>query len=115
MPPILPSRADVWLVDLNPPQGHEQGGIRPAVVVSTDGFNHGRSGMTIVLPVTSVNKRIPFHVEVQPPEGGVDRVSYIKCEDVRAISTTRLQRRLGSLSPGTMERVADLLRAILEL
>lgn len=113
--PLLPSRADVWLVDLNPPQGHEQGGVRPALVISTDGFNHGRSGMTVVLPFTSVDKRIPFHVEVLPPEGGLSQISYVKCEDIRAVSTMRLKRRLGRVSPKTLAAVIDLLRAILEL
>lgn len=115
MSPFLPSRSDVWLVDLNRPQGHEQGGVRPALVIPTDGFNHGRSGMTVVLPITSVNKRIPFHVAVHPPEGGLSQISYLKCEDVRAVSTTRLRRRLGAVSPGTLAAVVDLLRAILEL
>ncbi len=112
---LQPSRADVWLVDLNPPQGHEQGGVRPALVISTDGFNYGRSGMTVVLPITSVDKRIPFHVEVRPPEGGLSQISYIKCEGVRAVSTTRLGCRLGRVSPETLAAVVDLLRAILEL
>jgi mRNA interferase MazF len=31
----------VWLVDLDPTRGHEQAGVRPAVVVSTDVFNAG--------------------------------------------------------------------------
>jgi mRNA interferase MazF len=71
--------------------------------------------MTVILPITSANKRIPFHVEVHPPEGGLSQTSYIKCEDIRAISTTRLRRRLGAVSPGTLATVVDLLRAILEL
>jgi mRNA interferase MazF len=115
VPHIIPSRADVWLVDLNPPQGHEQGGVRPALVVSTDAFNHGRSGMTIVLPITSVDQRIPFHVAVDPPEGGLSQPSYIKCEDVRAVSTARLKRRLGRVSADTMSQASELLRALLEL
>lgn len=71
--------------------------------------------MTIVLPITGVDKRIPFHVAVRPPEGGLDRPSFIKCEDVRAISTERLRRRLGTVSPASMEQVADLLRTLLDL
>lgn len=71
--------------------------------------------MTVVLPITSVDKRIPFHVEVCPPEGGLSQISYIKCEDIRAVSTTRLRRRLGRVSPETLAAVVDLLRAILDL
>src|SRR5688500_12711028 len=114
-PPMRPSRAEVWLTDLDPSRGHEQGGTRPAVVISADGFNHGRSGTTTVLPITSVRKGIPFHVEVQPPEGGLDRPSFVKCEDTRAITTERLIRRYGSLGPDSMERIAEMMRALLDL
>lgn len=71
--------------------------------------------MTIVLPITSVDKRIPFHVAVNPPEGGLTQASYIKCEDVRAVSTARLKRQLGRVTPDTMHQVADLVRALLDL
>ncbi|MDQ3695188.1 MAG: type II toxin-antitoxin system PemK/MazF family toxin [Chloroflexota bacterium] len=114
MSPLLPSRTDVWLVDLDPPQGHEQGGVRPILVVSTDDFNHGRFGMTIVLPITSVNKRIPFHVAVDPIEGGLSQPSFIKCEDIRVVSTARLKRRFGRVTPNTMRQVSDLLRKLLD-
>ncbi|MBA2520417.1 MAG: type II toxin-antitoxin system PemK/MazF family toxin [Chloroflexia bacterium] len=115
MTPVIVSRADVWLLDFNPSRGHEQGGVQPGLVVSTDAFNQSRSRMIIVLPMTSVDKRIPFHVRVSPPEGGVRQPSFIKCEDVRAVSTTRLKRQLGRVTPETMRQVADLMRALLDL
>lgn len=71
--------------------------------------------MTIVLPITSVDKGIPFHVEVAPPEGGLSQLSFVKCEDLRAVSTARLDRQLGRVAPDTMQRVAELMRALLEL
>ena len=49
----LPSRGEIWMVDLNPTRGHEQAGVRPALVVSVDTFNHGPAGLAVVLPVTS--------------------------------------------------------------
>lgn len=88
-----PARGDVWLVDLNPTRGHEQAGIRPAAVVSVDLFNHGPAGLIVVLPMTSTDRRIPMHVPIDPPEGGVRHRSFVKCEDVRAVSTARLVRR----------------------
>lgn len=64
-----PSRGEIWLVDLNPTRGHELAGIRPALVVSVDLFNHGPAGLVVVLPLTTRLKGIPFHVEVAPPKG----------------------------------------------
>lgn len=115
MNPSSPTRGEVWLLDLNPTRGHEQAGLRPAVVVSTDGFNHGPAGLVIVTPVTTTRRGIPFHVPVSPPEGGLRRPSFIKCEDIRSVSTERLVERWGLLTPSTMALVEDRLRILLQL
>jgi mRNA interferase MazF len=111
----LPSRGEIWMVDLNPTRGHEQAGVRPALVVSVDTFNHGPAGLAVVLPVTSREKGIPLHVPVDPPEGGLSMRSFVKTEDVRSVAVERLNRRLGSVSDATMAQVADRLRILLDL
>jgi mRNA interferase MazF len=113
--PQWPSFGEVWQLDFNPTQGHEQAGIRPALVVSNDIFNHGPAGMVVVLPVTTRFRMIPLRVAIDPPEGGIGERSYIKCEDIRAVSVQRLRRRYGTVSGGTMDEVADRLRILLNL
>jgi len=103
------------MVDLNPIRGHEQGGKRPGLVVSVDPFNHGPAGLVVLIPITSVPKGIPFHVEVMPPEGGLQKKSFVKCEDVRSVSRDRLWKRLGTVSAGTLAQVEDRLRILLGL
>ncbi|NLW48684.1 MAG: type II toxin-antitoxin system PemK/MazF family toxin [Firmicutes bacterium] len=110
-----PSRGDIWLVDLNPGQGHEQSGIRPALVISVDLFNHGPAGLLVVLPITSKNKGIPMHVAINPQEGGLQLKSYIKTEDIRSISKERLLSRLGRVSELIMEEVEDRISILLGL
>lgn len=109
------SRGDIWLVRLDPTKGREQAGMRPALVVSVDIFNHGAAELVVVIPITSKAKGIPLHVEVTPPEGGLTMTSYAKCEDVRSISTSRLVRRLGKVSAATIDSVEDRLRILLGL
>ena len=114
LPP--PSRGEIWLVNLNPTRGHEQAGTRPAVVVSTDMFNHGPANLVIVMPLTTRARGIPFHVEVKPPEGGVRERSFIKCEDIRSVSRERIiGTPWGILSDRTLSAVAGILRILLEL
>lgn len=110
-----PRRGEVWLVDLDPARGHEQAGKRPALVISVDLFNSGPAGLAVVLPVTTKDKKIPLHVKVSPPEGGVKEASFIKCEDIRSVSTERLLARLGEVSRGTMAAVEDRVRILLGL
>ncbi|MBI1913682.1 MAG: type II toxin-antitoxin system PemK/MazF family toxin [Planctomycetes bacterium] len=68
-----PQRGEVWLADLDPTFGHEQGGRRPVLVVSVDSFNAGLSGLVVVLPITSRIRPVPLHIPVDPPEGSASR------------------------------------------
>jgi mRNA interferase MazF len=111
----MASRGEVWLVDLNPVRGHKQAGRRPALVVSADDFNRGAAALVIIVPMTTRERGIPLHVSVDPPEGGIKRRSFIKCEDVRSVSEQRLVRRFGVVSRETVALVADRLRIVLDL
>jgi mRNA interferase MazF len=110
-----PLRGEIWLVDLNPTRGHEQAGRRPGLVVSVDLFNQGPAGLAVVIPITTREKGIPFHVEIKIPEGGLTKRSFIKCEDIRSISKERLAQKLGRVSRSTMAAVEDRLRILLDL
>ncbi|HEY3999133.1 MAG TPA: type II toxin-antitoxin system PemK/MazF family toxin [Candidatus Xenobia bacterium] len=68
---MKPLRGEIWLADMDPVRGHEQGGRRPVLVVSVDPFNQGPAGLVIVLPMTSRARGIPSHGVVEPPEGGL--------------------------------------------
>jgi mRNA interferase MazF len=109
------ARGEIWVADLNPTRGHEQAGRRPVLILSVDPFNKSPLDLVIIAPLTSKPKRIPTHVEVRPPEGGVTMPSWIKCEDIRSISTERLASRMGRVSPATMQAAERHLRALLGL
>jgi mRNA interferase MazF len=110
-----PSRAEVWLADLNPTRGHEQAGRRPVLIVSDDVFNHGPAGLVIVLPLTSTHRGVPSHVPIMPPEGGLKTPSVILCEAIRSIAKDRLVQQWGTVSPATIAVVEDRLRILLGL
>lgn len=111
----MPARGEVWFVNLSPTRGHEQAGGRPALIMSTDQFNNGPAEMVVVIPMTTRDRGIPLHVGIDPPEGGVTQRSFITCEDVRSISTVRLESRWGRVSTQTLATVADRLRVLLDL
>ena len=108
-----PTRGEIWDVDLHPVRGREQAGRRPALIVSVDPFNGGPADLVIVIPVTRTDRRIRWHVGIEPPEGGLVSASFIKCEDVRSISKARLARKRGRVSDVTIEAVEDRLRLLL--
>jgi len=112
---MQPSHGEIWRIDLNPTRGHEQKGVRPALIVSVDQFNHGPADLVIVIPITKTARGIPFHVSIQPSEGGLVVASFAKCEDVRSVSKDRLKSRMGIVSKATMEKVKDRLRILMDL
>lgn len=85
------------------------------MIISEDRFNHGPAEMLVVIPITSKNKRIPSHVFVPKGEAGLTLDSYIKVEDIRAISKERLVDYLGDLTYPRVEQVEHLLRVLLKL
>jgi len=107
-----PSRGEVWLVDLSPTRGHEQAGKRPGLIVSADLFNQGPAGLVVILPITTTARDIPFHVEISPPEGGLRKRSFVRCDNIRSISKERLSRCLGKISPTTILEVEARLRIL---
>jgi len=111
----LPSRGEIWLANLSPTAGREQSGTRPCLVVSVDVFNHGPAELIIVVPLTARYKSIPLHVAVQKGEGNLDNQSYAKPEDIRSVSRSRLIKRIGSVSPGTLNEVLDRIRVLLDI
>ncbi len=110
-----PKRGEVWLADLGPTFGHERGGTRPVLVVSVDTFNAGRSGLVVVLPITSRIRTLPLHVPVTPPEGGLRTPSSILCDAVRSIDQGRLVDYWGAVNPATMALVEGCLHRLLGL
>lgn len=109
------NRGEVWLIDFNPTIGRKQEGIRPALILSVNEFNNSMANKVIAIPLTSKDKGIPLDVKILPPDGGIKKNSYIKCEDVRSLSKTRLIKKWGIISDKKMQEVAYIIRMLLGL
>jgi len=72
-----PSMGEVWDVDFDPQVGREQGGVRPALVISNNQFNRVPNGLYFVAPITGRDRDIPLHVRMVPPEGGLSKPSVV--------------------------------------
>ena len=64
-----PLRGEIWTFDLNPKKGHEQKGVRPCLVVSTDALNRSDFGTVIICPITTTARpRFKWRVSVVPED-----------------------------------------------
>jgi mRNA interferase MazF len=107
-------RGEIWLIDLGEPLGHEQGAVRPALIVSSDHWNR-HAAMTVVIPLTRTSHSFPTRVEIEPDAAnGLDETSYARCEDIRSVSERRLTHRIGAVDAIVMSAVARTLRTFLE-
>ena len=59
----IPDRADIVWLNFNPQKGHEQAGVRPALVLSPKSYNSS-SKLMLACPITSKVKGYPFEVRV---------------------------------------------------
>jgi mRNA interferase MazF len=107
-----PAPWQVWLVDFGNPVGHEEGGVRPAVVVGSATHCRFPIGMAIVVPLTSRNRGLDHHVPIGSAESGLARPSWARTEDITAVSTERFRRPqpLGSISDSEIEQLSEWLR-----
>jgi mRNA interferase MazF len=98
----------LWL-DFGPPIGHEQGGRRPALVVTGREYN-SQSSLLVVCPITRKQRNWPF--EVSLPTGslisGVILVDQIKVID----PAVRPIRRAGQLPGDILDEVRARLAAL---
>jgi mRNA interferase MazF len=110
---VYPSRGEVWYADLSPTRDHEQAGTRPVLVVSADEFNRNARELAVVVPLTTTVRTGGYRVSVSPPEGGLRAPSHALCAHIRSVSVNRLERRLGRVSPETLDEIATKLAFML--
>lgn len=76
----IPSQGDIVYLNFSPAAGREQKGIRPALVMSK-ALSNERSGLALIAPITSKQKKYPFEVVIE--EGEIAGVALV--DQVRAI------------------------------
>jgi mRNA interferase MazF len=99
-------RGEIYRANLNPVQGHEQGGARPVLIISHDVFNE-RSGTVIAMAITSQAQRAGYPLTYRLPANLLPRESWVKISQVRTISTERLGDRLSSLAESEVDHIVS--------
>lgn len=106
-----PKRGDVVRVRLDRIEGAEQGGDRPALVLSPDLINE-HSPVVLVASITSkkTERVYPFEVSINPPDGGLKQQSKVLLMQMRSIDKRRLTGIYGTISAEAMKRVEDAIK-----
>lgn len=102
----------LWLVDFGQPIGHEQGGLRPAVVVASATHCRFPIDMALVVLLTTRDRGLDHHVRIDSPESGLTRPSWARTEEIVAVSTQRFTqpKPLGTASTAEVAELSEWLR-----
>lgn len=104
-------RGDVVRVRLDPVEGSEQAGERPALVISPDLINQ-HSPVVLVAAITSrkTEKVYPFEAFIEAGSGGLRVASKILLMQIRALDKRRIIGRYGRADDNVMRRVDEALQ-----
>lgn len=89
----------IFLADLDPVVGSEQGKIRPVLIISEEEINQILPVVN-VLPITSrkPSRRVyPNEVLIQAFTGGLEKESIVLCYQIRTLDKRRLIREMGKI------------------
>ncbi len=108
-------RGEVWLVGLDPSEGHEQKGRHPVLIVSPEAFNNVTK-VPVVLPVTSGGNSARTAGFAVPLTGaGTKTTGVVRCDQPRALDLrARGGKRLESVPDAIMDEVLAKLAPIFE-
>lgn len=99
-------RGDIYLVSLDPAEGHEQQGKRPVLVISQTDFNKATQ-LPVVLPITTGGgfaRALGFAVSLEG--AGIKTIGVIRCDQPRVLDLkARGGRRVESVPDDVLDEV----------
>lgn len=100
-------RGDIYLANLNPFTGSEQGGTRPVLVLQNNDGNIYCPTL-IIAPITTKLKKqnLPTHCCFETVRG-LSEPSMVSLEQIKTIDKSRIKQYLGKLTKEQMAEVED--------
>ena len=95
---------EIWLANLEPVIGSEQGRTRPVIIIS-ENYTNAALSVVNVLPITTrKNDRTiyPNEVLIQAGRFGLSNESIVLCYQIRTIDKKRLLKQYGSVNDNTV-------------
>lgn len=91
-------QGEIWKVYFDPVKGNEQGGNRPAVIISGNTLNTNL-GVIIVCPISSSIHNFEGNPILNPSEkNGLKLKSEILVFHIRSLSKFRFKKKMGQIS-----------------
>ena len=109
-------RGDIFIADLDPVVGSEQGGVRPVLIVQNERGNRFSPTVICAAMTSRVFKHdLPTHVWISAQDSGLKSDSLVLCEQMRTLEKRRLRARAGRIEGLALARVDQALLCALAL
>lgn len=109
-------RGDIFIADLDPAAGSEQGGVRPVLIVQNERGNRFSPTVICAAMTSRTGKHdLPTHVWIAAQDSGLTRDSLVLCEQIRTVDKRRLRAFAGHVGDLAMRRVDQALRSAIAL
>ena len=86
--------------------------MRPVVILSQEVFNE-RSGTVIAVAITSQPQRAGFPLTLELDPNELPKRSWVKISQVRTLSTERIGKKIGTVSPDELDQIIEGLNEII--
>lgn len=108
-------RGTLLWAELDPAQGRDQAGRRPALVVASDLYLEQADTLAIIVPATTNDRGWPNHVPLRGAKLALPRPTFAMTEQPRTVTRERLFDVIGAVDASTMREVDRWLRDFLAL
>lgn len=109
-------RGYIFLANLEPIKGSEQGGIRPCLIIQNN-ISNKYSPTIIIAAITAkkFTKEFPTNVELNKKESNLKKDSTILLNQIRTIDKSRIIKKISSLPNEIMFKVNLAIKISLDL
>ncbi len=108
----LPKQGDICYMNFSTGKGHEQNGIRSAIIISKDNYNKFTQ-MVVLCPITTNIKKFPTHYELLKTKKvhGAVLCEHIRSIDFKARKLTFVEK----ISKDELVEILDIINGMIEL
>jgi mRNA interferase MazF len=105
-------RGEIYWADLNPVIGHEQGGLRPVLIISQNIFNE-KSGTVIAIALTSQTQKAGYPLTYQLNDSKLPKIFWVKISQIRTLSIKRIGKKISKVSDEELSLIIEGLNDII--
>lgn len=106
-------QGDIVLINFSPTKGHEQDGLRPALVISSNIYGHLMGSLVMVMPISKTESKFPTHVPLSTKNGNV--TGAVLTQQLRTFDATeRNMKTIDKATPETVARCKEMYKSFIE-